>query len=673
MLIARALRAGAATLIAAGCGLASGPAVLAAQPARHAAGATDITVDGTRRGPTFAGVGAISGGGGMARLLIDYPAKQRTQILNYLFGPGGADLQMLKLEIGGDSASADGAEPSIESREGQLDCDSGYEWWLAEQAVARDPRIVLLGLQWGAPGWVGNVWNGDDIGYVIDWLNCAKSHGLTIGYLGGWNENGYNIPWYEKLRKALNADGYGSVKIIAADSFPGPFYVWARTFNVAKAAAADPAFKAVLNVIGVHDTCHHPTSGYQCESTKQARQLGLPLWESELGSLQGDSAAADLARAINNGYIQADMTGFLQWPVLSAVPEGMPYDHRGLVTAQEPQSGFYYVDRLAWATAQTTQFTEPGWRYITGASGPIGDSGSYVSYESPDHADWSLVAENAGGHRGQAVGARTITVHLRGGLARRNIAVWTTDSWSSKPAYWFVRQPDVHPSDGTFSYTIKPGYLVSFTSTTGQAHLRYASPPPAPMRLPYSAAADASNQAWGLATQEGAFLYEPCLGGVSGSCLEQLASQVPIFWQKPKTGTPNPYAVVGSDTWTNYTVSASVLLTTDASSAGLIGRFSNQVIYAKHFDGYEFDLSGDGRWQLVLNAVATSKVLASGAISGDLLNNWHVLELSLRGSRITALIDGQNVASVTNSAYSAGLTGIESSWTPVQFGSLTVR
>ncbi len=111
--------------------------------------------------------------------------------------------------------------------------------------------------------------------------------------------------------------------------------------------------------------------------------------------------AADLVRAVNNGYIQADATGFLQWPLTAAIPEGLIYSNRGLVTADEPQSGYYYVDRLTWATAQTTQFARPGWRYVLGASGQVGDSGSYVTYESPDHHNWSLVAQNTGSWREQ--------------------------------------------------------------------------------------------------------------------------------------------------------------------------------------------------------------------------------------------------------------------------------
>ena len=60
-----------------------------------------FTLDRTSPGPTFDGLGAISGGGATSRLLVDYPAVQRAQILDYLFKPSfGASLQMLKVEIG---------------------------------------------------------------------------------------------------------------------------------------------------------------------------------------------------------------------------------------------------------------------------------------------------------------------------------------------------------------------------------------------------------------------------------------------------------------------------------------------------------------------------------------------------------------------------------------------
>ena len=46
---------------------------------------TQVRVDTAESGLVFGGVGAISGGGGNSRLLIDYPPAQRDQILDYLF------------------------------------------------------------------------------------------------------------------------------------------------------------------------------------------------------------------------------------------------------------------------------------------------------------------------------------------------------------------------------------------------------------------------------------------------------------------------------------------------------------------------------------------------------------------------------------------------------------
>src|SRR4051812_23913726 len=196
---------------------ASAVVVVTATPT-HAA--TAITLNGSSGGRTFDGVGAISGGGGNSRLLIDYPDPQRSDILDYLFKPNyGASAQILKIEIGGDTNSTSGAEPSIEHTRGVINCNVGYEFWLAEQAKARNPNIKLYGLAWGAPGWIGNgnFWSTDMVNYLISYLGCAKQHGLSIDYLGGWNERGYNVSWYQQLRSALNNNGYGSVKIVAAD------------------------------------------------------------------------------------------------------------------------------------------------------------------------------------------------------------------------------------------------------------------------------------------------------------------------------------------------------------------------------------------------------------------------------------------------------------------------
>jgi hypothetical protein len=106
-----------------------GMVATSAQPCRH---------------PSLPRSGWLSAGGGNSRLLIDYPEPQRSQILDYLFKPGyGAALQSLKIEVGGDTNSTDGALPSHEHTRGTIDCDQGNEWWLAEQAKSRNANITL--------------------------------------------------------------------------------------------------------------------------------------------------------------------------------------------------------------------------------------------------------------------------------------------------------------------------------------------------------------------------------------------------------------------------------------------------------------------------------------------------------------------------------------------------
>src|SRR5579871_5129290 len=105
---------------------------------------TLITVDGTSAGRTFDGVGAISGGGGNSRLLIDYPEPERSQILDYLFKPNyGASLHILKVEVGGDTNSTDGSEASFMHTARDQNFNRGYEWWLMQEAKARNPQIKL--------------------------------------------------------------------------------------------------------------------------------------------------------------------------------------------------------------------------------------------------------------------------------------------------------------------------------------------------------------------------------------------------------------------------------------------------------------------------------------------------------------------------------------------------
>jgi Glycosyl hydrolase family 59/Ricin-type beta-trefoil lectin domain len=612
---------------------------------------TAISVDGASTGLTFGGVGAISGGGGNSRLLTDYPGTEQQQILDYLFKPGyGADLQILKVEIGGDTNSTDGSESSIEHAEGSIDCNDGYEFWLMEQAKALDPNIKLYGLAWGAPGWIGggNFWSTDMINYLVSWLNCASSHSLTINYLGGWNERGYNISWYEQLRSTLNADGYSSVQIVGADS----------DWSIATDIADNPTFANAVSIIGVHYPCEGGDGGGAdtCPANSTAESTGKPLWASENGSQDLNAGAPALIRSITRGYVDADLTAYINWPLVAAIYPNEPYRTDGLIQADQPWSGAYSIGESLWATAQVTQFTAPGWQFLNSGSGYLDGSesdGSYVSLKSTDGTDYSTIIETT-----TASSAQTVNVNVSGGLSTATVKVWATDVDSPGSGPQFAQQASISPSDGSYSLTVQPGYVYTLTTTSGQGKGTASSPWQGGLGLPYSDNFDSDTvgqQPPYLAQQQGAFEVEPCAGGRSGSCLQQQAPVVPIEWDN----NANPSTIGGNLSWSNYTVSADALME-QAGAVQLLGRVGTQdPENVNYINDYYLQLSNTGAWSVVRNSASGAQTtLASGTVTEPGTGTWQNLALTFNGDSISAAINGTTVGTVTDSSYLSGMIGL---------------
>ena len=676
--------------LAAAAGPGTGSTVTSVAAAATAAlPSTSITVNGSGGDRVYDGVGAILGGGGNARYLMDYPEPERTQILDSLFKPGyGASLQLLKLEIGGGGNSSDGAEPSIEPVRGEIDCNAGYEFAIAKQAAAVNPYLKLYGLQWSAPGWVGdgtdNAFTSDDIQYLLDWLGCATQDGLTVSYLGGWNEsdNGSNAAWYASLRSALNAHGYSSVQIVAGDSG------WVYATN-----PANPN----ISILGAHDICGYPTgvAGAQttCSAPSAAMASGQPLWASELGAMDAGAqtgctipCAPAMDRATVRGYIDARLTGYLEWPAIDAMPPGLPYENRGLVTADQPWSGNYSVNAMTWAIAQFTQFVWPqwsgnpaGWKYVDSASGFLQGNradGSYDTLVRNGGSGWSTIIETTSASAAQQA-SFTVTGGASG-LSGETVHVWASNFnfATDSPSTWFVQQPDITPSNGKFTLTLQPGWVYSMTTATGQGAAPAPTTPAAKnFPLPYSDSLATSGQAGAnddepqyLAAEDGSFELQPCQvpDGANTTCTGQTTVGTPVLWHNGTGASVHfPYAIIGDDSMNDYTVSVDALLTQASTSAGLVGRFSGHWAGSPTiglFDGYIFDVSTTGAWQLIKNdATASDKaILASGTLaSAPGTDTWHRLSLSMSGSTITASVDDQQVTSVTDSSWTSGPAGIE--------------
>jgi hypothetical protein len=629
-----------------------------AQAPNDAQGIASVVIDGQATGRAFDGLGAISGGGGNSRLLHDYPEPYRTEILDYLFKPGaGASLQILKVEIGGDGNSTSGAEPSHMHSAGEENYNRGYEWWLMEQAKARNPDIKLLALEWTAPGWIGNglnFWSQDNVDYLVKWIQGARQyHGLTIDYVGGWNEcyTGWDPGWFKRLKNALAENGL-STKIIGVDEY------YSNLTPSAQALISEPGFYSDIDIAAVHYPCgFSPIAG--CVSLPKIPGLSKPMWASE-----SNSDPAGIVRANNLMYIDARITASIIWPLVGAVYPNVPYADAGLILANEPWSGRYSVSRSLWAAAHTTQFAQPGWRYIDSASGRLlGQSGSYVAFAAPNGTDYSVVFETY-----YAPSSQTVTFTVTGGLSMGPVEVWSTNLTSASPDDWFVHEGSAVPVNGKYSLTLRPGFVYSITTTTGQAKAALAPRVPrgiSSYHLPLPHLEDFETYAFGqearlFSDMNGAFEVAPCGGGRAGRCLRQMSPVRPYFWRvTPELQkSSDPYTLIGDVKWTDYRLGTDFLLE-QPGGVQLFGRTGGQMWTSPAaISAYVFQIDDRGEWSILRREYqGVLATLSSGKVAPLGTNSWHTAALILQGSVISAEVDGRLVGAVTDSRFTEGNAG----------------
>src|SRR6202042_3974788 len=218
-------------------------------------------------------------------------------------------------------------------------------------------------------------------------------------------------------------------------------------WSVASDVASNSTFASAVNVIGVHYPCAGGDGGSAdtCAANSTAIGTGKPLWASENGSQDLNTGAPALIRSITRGYVDADLTAYINWPVIAAIYPDLPYNTDGLILANQPWSGAYSVGESLWATAQVTQFTAPGWQFLNSGSGYLGGSesnGSYVSLKSTDGTDYSTIIETT-----TATAAQTVNVNVAGGLSTGAVHVWSTDVNAPAAATNLVQQASITPSN----------------------------------------------------------------------------------------------------------------------------------------------------------------------------------------------------------------------------------
>jgi galactosylceramidase len=153
-------------------------------------------------------------------------------------------------------------------------------------------------------------------------------------------------------------------------------------------------------------------------------------------------------------------------------------------------------------------------------------------------------------------------------------------------------------------------------------------------------------KATALVIRRGTFLV-PKPGG--GQCLGQIVPAQGILWFD--NALLKPHTLFGDSNWRDAVVEAEVLITGGDVEIG--GRYSDRDDL-----GYRLILASDGQWQLNWQL----KTLVSGKLASFDSSTWHCLRLCMKGYNIDAIIDGVNVASLTDASGTTGMAFLGSSY-----------
>jgi galactosylceramidase len=526
------------------------------------------------------------------------------------------------------------------------DYQRGYEWWLMHEARRRNPAILLDCLEWGAPAWIGDGYfnSQDNADYLANFLKGAQRvHGLNLDYVGVWNETRADMGWIKRLRRTLDRNRLQAVQIVAADDI--------NRWTLVDVMQTDPELARAIAVVGVH----YP----KYRSTTAAQACGKPIWASEDGPWAGDWAGAmALAKMYNRNYLEGKMTKTIIWSPITCYYDNLPLPGSGVMRANSPWSGHYEVQPALWATAHTTQFAQPGWKYLDGeAAARLPGGGSLVTLRSPGGSDYSVVVETS-----DATAPQKIAFELRGGLSGAPLHVWR-----SRAADQFVQLAELAPREGKFTVTFDPGCLYSLTTTGGQVKGSAVGAPPA--EFPFVYAEDFERYPPGatpryLADQAGVFEVARRWKG-KGRCLRQVVDHKGIEW--PFHLNPYPESFLGNANWSDYTITVEALIE-KTGFVSLFGRVGKVPQSAAPPEGYWLKVDDHGYWELGTASLA----LASGQVPFS-AGTWHKLGLRFAGTRITAFIDDRSATELTEGTHLCGMVGIGSGWHHAQFDNLSIR
>uniref|UniRef100_A0AAY4AZB8 Galactocerebrosidase n=1 Tax=Denticeps clupeoides TaxID=299321 RepID=A0AAY4AZB8_9TELE len=560
-------------------------------------------------GRRFDGIGGLSGGGATTRLLVNYAEPYRTYF--------GASLHILKVEIGGDAQTTDGTEASHMHYEGDENYFRGYEWWLMKEAKKRNPDITFIGLPWAFPGWIGGGestpyhYPSITASYVVSWIIGAKQfHDLDISYVGSLSFDfnllicSYKLN-NQILRETLDRVGLTDVGIIAADG----------NWDISTAMMLDPSLYGAVEIIGVH----YPGT----KTVQEALWTQKTLWSSEdYSTFNDDVGGGCWARILNQNYINGRMTSTISWNLVASYYQDLSFGRDGLMTAEQPWSGNYVVESPIWITAHTTQFAQPGWRYLQ-TVGNFTHGGSYVAL-TDGKGNLTVIIETM-------VIPRSLRMHPSCAEITELQMWYSKFDYANSKSTLFKKLPPIKVTEGFFTLSIGVDEVYTLTSVTTGQKGTYPDPPSStPFPKSYYDDFDESpsfDEAPYFADQTGPHVFT----------LRQIITQQPIAWA---TDSDHTISIIGDYSWANLTVSCDVLIeTANPGGAFVAARVSRGGESVRKAMGVFFFVMANGTYK-VTNDIGGKRVLAEG-LSGTKAGVWYTLSLTVKGQFAFGMLNGR--------------------------------
>ena len=672
-------------------------------------GADVDTAARNKNGLTWKGYGVLSGNS-TSDLLMDYKTespKAYQELLETLFGGEHPLMTHVKIEMGNDgnnSTGADSCTMRFEDEEADASRSPGFQ--LAADAKTINPDVKVSFLRWEMPVWVQSKWNSDrtgagyeamykwyketifdayeKYGYVVDYVSPDKNETTSpdSGFIKWFRQRVSNESDFPSYMGADSQEAYHNIKIIASDEN--------TSLEIVPAMKGDIDLYNAVDAIGFHYSTG--TAGTTGDYRNMADKDDKEVWYSEgcatfsyteyqenknfeeygAGSIGGYQSPLALADNVIASFIYSRKSHYIFQPAIGSFYEGAQYDHKELVSARDPWSGYIHYDPAIYMMEHFTKFAKTGWenedntagiwRMIANASGNTsgnrGDLGhitnengnpSYLTLAAPDKSAFSVVIVNNS--------AKTLPYAIK--AEDMNLKAGTpAEIWETKTDSYLQYAGEADYKDGYYTVVVEPYSMVTVTTLDCNGKEEYIR------RLPESgektvldtnadgSALDSSDNTlyaddFAYADYDEDYLasrgneprYAVDFTGaftVVDRALKQVLSTSVGQWNNNE-----PNTVIGDFRWMNYKAGVDAVPAAD-SYAGLAIR--QQTGMGFEGSGYNLRITANGNWTLKKRSstVATGKVGASG-------DGSYRLELEGRGCFITAWVNGKTVATYCDS------------------------